>query len=143
MLAKTKVETYLKEAETYNDPDRFLVKWAIKNNYIAIDDEIDIANVRGNFDKEIISEYLTSRLMMCFYLARAALDTQSDCAMIIYHLRKLKRYARVMQVKALIIWLASQYTAHIAIISKVNHLLSTEIGLLILLKVRKKRGVIP
>ena len=43
MLAKTKVKTYLKEAETYNDPDRFLVKWAIKNNYIAIDDEIDLS----------------------------------------------------------------------------------------------------
>jgi hypothetical protein len=70
MLAKTKVETYLKEAETYNDPDRFLVKWAIKNNYIAIDDEIDIANVRGNFGKQIINKYLNQQTYDVFIFSK-------------------------------------------------------------------------
>jgi len=70
LLAKTKVETYLKEAETYNDPDRFLVKWAIKNNFLNIDDEIDIANVRGNFDKEIISEYLNQQTYDVFIFSK-------------------------------------------------------------------------
>lgn len=70
MLAKTKVKTYLEEAETYNDPDRFLVKWAIDNNYITGDDEIDITNVRGNFDKEIISEYLKQQTYDVFLFSR-------------------------------------------------------------------------
>ena len=70
MLAKTKVETYLKEAETYNDPDRFLIKWAIDNNYINIDDEIDIANVRGNFGKQIINKYLNQQTYDVFIFSK-------------------------------------------------------------------------
>jgi len=70
MLAKTKVETYLKEAETYNDPDRFLVKWAIKNNFLNIDDEIDITNIRGNFDKQIINKYLNQQTYDVFIFSK-------------------------------------------------------------------------